>query len=1030
MEFRSNTRRWTAYCCLLVATIGIPASVRGQEHTPVKRKRTLTTAEFTKSCKTNAAFVNRALRGDTRPFTAAVGHAPAKEWVTKLDDWFWDIMPATTMQRVVTVGNDSFGNPKLGCPIHGQEIYTVNAYYPWIVDCEAMPYRITCPIGGETYPSNDYAAGDLTAGPYADDGRGCLIEGKRYYFLGLYAHYAYNTVLQPAIKSFGDAYLATDDLRYAHKAAICLLKEAYEYPDSDDRKERTYIPGYGKGSGMITDVVWSSMALLESAQCYDQIIPAIDGDSELLRFARERIPKIQTMADLKVYIETHLFRSGIQAVMDRAIQPNIGWGAEAIASLALMLNDFGEQRPNSLDCLLWLYEGAGRLGTAGNQFYKDGSSYSSTGYNDARGGIIRAGELVERLRKLDPDHVDLDRFPDIRANQKLERFFGLYKQAIKALGGQWTICIGDAGYPTTSEVPRTGSQARDSEYLDGFGLGLLRSGIGPHQRDLTLFYGGLRGHAHYDPLMIGLYGFGRDLLPNIGYPQSWNFAAAWEWSLFTHNTVVVNRDEKPCSTVIGSLATWYRGPGCQVMEASKKPYRKHEPRGEDGPDVTDYRRLTALIDVDSERWYVVDVFRVSGGTDHLQTWHGAYTPKATAVAGATLTAQERGTLAGEGVPYGATYTGPSGEQRKDPYCHLRDVARGQMGALTTVDYDYDTSDDIRLRLNFIPIGETELITARGGAPISPDTQVLQWAIPHRTGEEGLRSQFVTVIEAYPDSRSPLDVRRLPVETTDNSGYSPIAIEVTVPGGRDIILLNGDSSRECSGEGFALAGAFGLIRERGGAVTNMQLVEGTKLAFSDTEMRLAEPPPEATIVTVDRALRRIVIQGAAPPLASLPGQRIMIDNHGERLVSFAVESAEQIDADHVALVLDSVGDIGEGIAAGFEDGIILNGPEVSMAFAGLCRIDGRLDYSDCFYNGGHLETGVPGIDLRVRGVMGFPYQAWGLLHEAGINHVHLVDPIPADELGKRVGEGARWTIYEYGIGDSVRFGRGTSLTPKP
>jgi hypothetical protein len=45
-----------------------------------------------------------------------------------------------------------------------------------------------------------------------------------------------------------------------------------------------------------------------------------------------------------------------------------------------MLNDLGPKRPNSQDCLEWLYYGGGRLITLDNQFYKDGSSYESTGY--------------------------------------------------------------------------------------------------------------------------------------------------------------------------------------------------------------------------------------------------------------------------------------------------------------------------------------------------------------------------------------------------------------------------------------------------------------------------------------------------------------------------------------------------------------------------------------------------------------------------------------------------------------------------
>jgi len=1005
--------------------------------TPVKTHRTLLTPELVEARKNDVNLRNLALNGDSMPFCAAVGNAPAARWVDKPDEWFWHSFPGTRTRRLTALGADDFARPKLGCPVHGQEVFTANAYYPWVVDCEQLPFKLKCPIGGETYPSNDYGAGDLTTGPYADDGSGCVVDGKRYYFIALYNHYAYNTLLQPAIKSFGHAYLATGDPRYAHKAAVCLLKEAFEYPNATNRKDRTYHPGYGDGSGMITDVVWSAGALNASALCYDEIFETIDGDAALLAFARQKIPEITCGADLRLYLEDHLFRPGIQAIMDKRIQPNTGWAQESMASLGLLLADFGARRPNSRDCLDWLYTGAGRLKTMGNQFYKDGSSYESTGYNDARLGFARAGQIIERLRALAPAQVDPQRYPDITANEKLRNMAAVYKPAISALGGQYVVAIGDCGDYAITKQPLFGKRERASEFLDGYGLGLLRSGTGAAQRDAVLFYGGVRGHAHYDPLTVLLYGHGRDLLPNIGYPQSWSMASAWEWSLLTHNTVAVDRNEKPCSTVIGSLTLWAPAAGAsggegrvQVMEAAKRPYRKDQPRGENGPDVTDYRRLHALVDVGPDQWYVVDLFRVTGGSDHVQSWHGAYTPRTATVTGAQLVRQERGTLAGEDVVYGQKYQGPDGQERCDPYCHLKDVARGPMGDLTSMDFDYDTPDQLHLRLNFVPVGQTELITARGGAPITPDKDVLQWAFPHRAGSAGLQSQFVTLIESYTGTEPVLSaLRRLPAQAVGAApAYEPIVLEVTVPGGRDIILLNGAETDRMTCGAFALTGKFGLIRERGGRVISLHLAGGSKLTAGKLQLTLPPPTGPVTIAAVDRAQRQIILQGPTPPLATLTGRRLMIDNHGERLSSYTIVAAERRER-QVVLTLDSSGNIGEGVAAGFEDGIITNGPEVNMPFAGLVKIGDRLDTSDCFYRGGHLETGRPGVDLKVLGVMGYPYQAWGLLHNAGINHVHLAEKLPAARLQELVGAGVEWKIYEYGVGDEVRFDHSASLEVK-
>jgi seryl-tRNA synthetase len=97
------------------------------------------------------------------------------------------------------------------------------------------------------------------------------------------------------------------------------------------------------------------------------------------------------------------------------------------------LNDCGDKRPNTIDCLEWLYYGGGRLITVGNQFYKDGSSYESTGYNDARAGFVRCAETLKRLRELSPNALDWSRYPDISRNEKLLAYSNVYKQAIHAL---------------------------------------------------------------------------------------------------------------------------------------------------------------------------------------------------------------------------------------------------------------------------------------------------------------------------------------------------------------------------------------------------------------------------------------------------------------------------------------------------------------------------------------------------------------------------------------------------------------------
>jgi len=387
-RFRQFALAWAPTVMTLMLTPAAGAA-------PVKTRRTLVTDALVAQWRADKGMRRLVMKGDACYFCAAGGRRPAETWVEKSDEWLWRLMLPTTIRRTYCVGNDHHSPEKLGCPVHGRSVYRDDAYYPWIVDCENLPGKIKCPVGGETYPSNDFASGDLTSGDCPDDGSGCVIEGRRYHFIGLYAHYAYNTGVVPGVRSLSRAYTLTGDPRYAHKAAVLLLRVASEYPNATDRRDRTFRPGYKVASGMVTDVNWAAFALNAYASAYDELFEAIAADRQLLEFVRPRIPGVESCADMLEYIEDRLFRPGIRALMDQCIRPNIGWGQETMATLGLLLSDYGDKRPNTPDAMEWLYYSEdGKLKHMGNNLLKDGSSYESTTYNRARQSFVKVGEMV------------------------------------------------------------------------------------------------------------------------------------------------------------------------------------------------------------------------------------------------------------------------------------------------------------------------------------------------------------------------------------------------------------------------------------------------------------------------------------------------------------------------------------------------------------------------------------------------------------------------------------------------------------
>ncbi|MDA0337261.1 MAG: heparinase II/III family protein [bacterium] len=190
-------------------------------------------------------------------------------------------------------------------------------------------------------------------------------------------------------------------------------------------------------------------------------------------------------------------------------------------------------------------------------------------------------------------------------------------------------------------VDREGPLALTSANLNGYGLAMLRHGTGEQRRAAWLYYGRNTGHGHRDRLNYGLYYRGMDLLPELGYPEyadgKWPKRAGWTTNTISHNTVVVNRRAQDNSWV-GRCRLFASIAGVRVIEVGC---------AEVYAETSDYRRTLAVIDVSASASYLVDVFRVAGGDDHVLSLHSGDGTVSTQ--GLDLDVQDEGTYAGPDV---------------------------------------------------------------------------------------------------------------------------------------------------------------------------------------------------------------------------------------------------------------------------------------------------------------------------------------------------------------------------------------------
>lgn len=979
--------------------------------------------------------------------------ATAGDLLALPDDQLWEIMPNTRIHR------EYYVNQHKGCPIHGIAIKQHAVFHPWKYDPINKPFKIQCPVGGEWYPSNDFANGDLTSGDFPDDGTGYKKDGDTYYFLGEYCHMIYFTAVRCGLDRLSQLYVLTGDRLYSHKAAVLLLSIAQQFPNSTDKKDRCYESPYKPLSGLVSDYIWSCGDIGGLAMAYDDIYDALD-DPEIVTFASRKIPAIKTGDDIRVYIDENIVRVGAQALIDGVIVGNFGMHQRAAAILALVMDDVeGKNYPDSRDMMEWLYyKASGPARTfARNSLLKDGGGAESPSYNTSRLQMLTMVRNVDKLRARHPEAFPISRYPDLLAEPKMKAMADYFTEMI--LLDRYSPGIGDAGGGALkpADVPRSrksmldahaetyfrrfgedrfaqvlmavdGSIAHKSIYehpiddkvrevvehlghfpkrstsmLDGYGIAFARSGEEEDQRVAWIYYGGSLQHWHQDYLNLSYDAKGLALIPELGYPKSWDFRI-WETHVMTHNTVMI--DCKPGQTrCYGRLLALQSVPGVQLMDVLQDPYRTSDlPFGEPGRL---YRRTSLLIDLSPEDSYVADIFRVKGGSEHWQSWHGA--PVKSMYHGPKLTAQAKGTLAGENVEYCSPRPMPEDDPVLDPFCMFTNVECGEAAEPWSLDYDMGVRQ-VHTRITGLPEPGTELITADGRPPSDPNDYTIRYAFACRKGE-ALVSQFTTVIEPYTANRIVKNIERLEPTGHALEGFDPVGIRVTAGPIEDTILSTGITTGAAQLREIALIGDTGLVRKRDGRVETLFLSGGKSLVCGDTAINLKRAEISGKIIAVNRESKEITVSMEIGCPEALIGRHIRI--HSEmRSAAYTILEAHQSGEGNVRLKLNTTSLLGEGIVSGTEDGIVKN--EIMLDYAGLHMVDGKWNNMISLYIGSRLEDESGKVSIPITGV-----RCDGTPADTQYDVVLDTNTSPsAANLAAMLPAGTVFNLYDYGCGDEV------------
>ena len=843
--------------------------------------------------------------------------AGAARWVAMSDDALWEFIPEAELPRALNV---AFGE---GCPVHGREVFKHGGHYPWIMSPD-KPFKVTCPVGKETYPSNDYETflkGGRkesldTTQPYVDDGFGYVApDGKRYWFVGTYLFWQrWRGEIVGGVSALTNAYLLSGDVNYAHKLGVWLGRLRHVYP-AMDYSTQAYHNGKWPAeiNGRILDYVWENRTITAMAGAYDAIRHVVPEDKELVRFLADR-----GISDFNAEFEREVLHFMARDVMEGRIRGNMYY-QPTLATLAIVLNnDDASQGATTEQMVEWILHGGGEIESIlYNGFDRDGAGgESAPGYSSSWNSNFSI--LADDLIRLGYDVTKKPRWRQLSHFPYNLRVAGDFAPRIGDSGGTIHCSKGSRnlintrilrfGYehfsdplcaqlllehgsfePTlwgesldkakvekvaVSVADRTDQRTRD---LGGYGLAVFDAGEGAARRGATLYYGGPDAwHGHRDRLTISYHAYGQDFLTEMGYPSHWD-AKGERFTRGMPSHYVAMIDQKGAENKKSGFLDFFAA-GRQVRAVRARAETVYP------NDAERYNRTFVMIDVGDDS-FLLDLFQVKGGALHDYHFHGLPFGEFTA-SGLTLKeTQEGGTLFGKDVAWGESPQedkdappAPGKPRKSGGYDFLRNVRRYTCDPVWFA--RWDGRDESRLTY-YMP-GFSEVIVCDGEPPKKEDyPDTMEFVVVRNSAQE---THFPAVIVP---SRGESFVRDVTFDTRpDATRYQ---IETAASGTWTVDI--GDD------------GEVRAACERTDGSAYLFSANAHSVEFGRETVQLTQHGPFA-IQSIDYAGSRVILKEALTAPEKLIGEVVVLRGNGHS-GSYTVESAGERELCFKGTLLDGM-----------------------------------------------------------------------------------------------------------------------------
>jgi oligo-alginate lyase len=710
---------------------------------------------------------------------------------------------------------DAKANPwKVGCP-HCGVLFPTNdfaAYYQSGLDEKGIFDRSLAD------PALLINADGTSFG--VDDGNGYVNDGgERWLFVAAYlVHGHWFQLITEGIEALSFSYLLTGNREYARRAAIMLYRVSELFAGFDFEAQGVMYEEENSSSGYVSYWVNTCHDLKLMALAYDMIFDSMADDDDLCRVLGRAAEEIHQSIQVGILEEAlghpekydsnppdpAFLRIIMKAVLnwpensvevesdfDRLIHDSTGVdglsGEKGLASYAALV-------PVKLADAMLLFLNLGGRDIEGllarypilkktYRFHID-TWYAATYYPGCGDGGYFGVTYPEYPGTLPPNYLQK---PYFRGRQwftwKLHEYFDdpdfartIYLSNGCSIDGTFEhdIFLEDPLHFRNAlgeVIDDVGSElTQNSVVYDEWRIAVLHSGTGDNRRMISVGYDSGANHSHHDALNINVFFKKANLSPDFGYPPvnygGWvTKEVDWYRHPASHNLVVIDgqgHTNLPDGKFMrfpahGKVVHWQGEGFAQAVCADA-----HEYAG-----VERFERVVGLVDVTDRDAYVVDIFRVKGGTDHTKFFRAPLAEVTTS--GLSLCPGEsygNGSIMRDFTTDGAPAPGWSVEFLIDRKRELR---------LSHV----DLTDEVSATLCESWVDITRMKASDGGNRVI-------WVPTLMVRRRGPESTFVSVLIPTEGSSFVKSVRRIKTDVE-----SDVVIEIALADGRTDLILASD-----------------------------------------------------------------------------------------------------------------------------------------------------------------------------------------------------------------------------------------------